>query len=652
MLDEKTLGAQVLRVLASAVLIPELRSILLVNASYGQLMYAAHVLGQLITSVDSEGIEISSLSTTETDEVIWGVPFLWYEGGRARPIGKARISNDQQVARDQLIVIANLAQLSLAAERAFVTTAGADVVHLERYGQTERWCPQVYWLAACAEQDIGKVSLHLLDRIAVRMHVQTSAGITEGEKVQRMLRAMGAQPLCWDIDMVIPENFLGKLRRASKVNPRFSPEAAERVLEVLPYSVRHTARRDLALGRLASAQSMLDGAELVLPQHVEMAAASIGLTERASSVTSELEPLHNTLEEEVHDVKTDINDEPTESLAFSLPVVAKQIAVVQDAPIRSRIVPQETVLFEPDADSGSPQMVGMWKLGSPYIEDDAHIEREAELLRMPVRRDGSRQKPRGRSVGIEKASDLHDLALAATIFEAAKYWPLRRTLLHRKNQRLEIHPWDLRQYRRLPVPETLLVLVIDYTSLRKSDWQSALLPHLEWAYVSRSSVALIRVGARDAVDEVRAERILGRSLLSPQIDAMLEAQPGKATPLAHGLDLALQTLQSAMQHGRNVVSQAKLVVITDGRGNVPLIASQVGEIKLPVRREGFDDAVEVAKALDLLNRVEIVFLSPLLSQHAELSEILANTMGVEPILIPRQSEFAPLSPQSLLVAES
>jgi len=39
------------------------------------------------------------------------------------------------------------------------------------------------------------------------------------------------------------------------------------------------------------------------------------------------------------------------------------------------------------------------------------------------------------------------------------------------------------------------------------------------------------------------------------------------------LNLALLTLSSILQHGRNAAQQATLIVITDGRGNVPLHAS-------------------------------------------------------------------------------
>ena len=141
---------------------------------------------------------------------------------------------------------------------------------------------------------------------------------------------------------------------------------------------------------------------------------------------------------------------------------------------------------------------------------------------------------------------------------------------------------DLRSYRRIPVPEKMLVLLLDYTALRDCKWDEALIPHLQWAYTERACIALIRVGAADAVHELRADRLMARSLLVPQVDKALAAGPGRASPLAHGLDFALQTLRHALQHGRAAITQARLVVLTDGRGNVPLEASRPARSRDPL----------------------------------------------------------------------
>ena len=89
------------------------------------------------------------------------------------------------------------------------------------------------------------------------------------------------------------------------------------------------------------------------------------------------------------------------------------------------------------------------------------------------------------------------------------------------------------------------------------------MPYLNWAYVERASMCLIQVGAKNTRNDLQAERVMAHSLLMPRINAGLEAERGKATPLAHGLDLALKTLRHTLQHGRSTVREAMLVVVTD-----------------------------------------------------------------------------------------
>jgi magnesium chelatase subunit D len=180
----------------------------------------------------------------------------------------------------------------------------------------------------------------------------------------------------------------------------------------------------------------------------------------------------------------------------------------------------------------------------------------------------------------------------------------------------------------------MLMLVLDRTCLRDCNWQEELLPYLSWAYVERASVCLIKVGAVDARHELRAERVMAQSILVPRISAGIEAGRGKATPLAHGLDLALQTLRHALQHRRSTVQQVVLVVISDGRGNVPLEASLLGRIAPPVGRKGVEDALQVAERIRGLDGVKAVLLNPQPKQYADLPLELAEAIGATVVSIP------------------
>jgi len=228
--------------------------------------------------------------------------------------------------------------------------------------------------------------------------------------------------------------------------------------------------------------------------------------------------------------------------------------------------------------------------------------------------------------------------LSATLLEAMKYQALRRK--HHPGRRgLLLSASDLRGHVRAAPPDSLLVLVVDHTALRDWDWGAAVLPFLKRAYVQRAAVCVVQVGTADAENELCARRVMSRNALAPQLYRALAARPGKATPLAHGLELALETLRHALRHGRGTVTRARLVLVTDGRGNVPLEASRFRERPLLVRDEGVKDALQVAERLRELERVETVLIHSRPRFYPELPSSLAEALGARQ-LAPRKEEDA------------
>lgn len=126
--------------------------------------------------------------------------------------------------------------------------------------------------------------------------------------------------------------------------------------------------------------------------------------------------------------------------------------------------------------------------------------------------------------------------------------------------------------------------------------------------------------------ELRAKRILERSILVPRVTLALDDKPGRATPLAHGLELALLSLKHALQHGRSRIQQAVLVVLSDGRGNIPLKASHEGRIQHPIKREGIESAWQIADELAKLPNVSTVYLNPQPAHNKELPLELAQRL--------------------------
>ncbi|MDE5119633.1 MAG: hypothetical protein O4965_05585, partial [Trichodesmium sp. St19_bin1] len=290
-------------------------------------------------------------------------------------------------------------------------------------------------------------------------------------------------------------------------------------------------------------------------------------------------------------------------------------------------------------------------LENPYIEDIAPLEREIDSLKLPTHRSQSKTIYRGTIIGVEKTTNAHDLAIVRTLLEAAKFHKIRQKNQGNNDHKLKILPSDLYRYRRASVAEQMFMLLLDYTCLEYCQWEEKLLPYFSWAYSQRASVGLIQVGiAPNSIvldnnqsnvtinpAELRAKKISGQNILVPTIAMGLDLEKtkkGKATPLAHGLDLALKTLRHALQHGKNTVQKAVLVVVSDGRGNVPLEASHVGKIKLPVGKKGVEDALEVAEKISNLANLETIFLNPQSKQYPDLPLLLAKALGAKILSIP------------------
>ncbi|MBD2039249.1 hypothetical protein [Microcoleus sp. FACHB-672] len=604
------------RSLACAAISPGLRNILVFDASPETLRLAAQTATQMLEVITGYPVVSVTLGTFEAEDELWGSlglcgkpgeqPFQWKQG---------LLAAGQNNSQLRLVVIPDLTKLSLAAARACVVLMGADVAHLERHGQQANWQPNLCWLAGCASDEVGVVSPHLLDRFALRLSEQSTKTT---DRVAEILELIDERELGKETELEsLPIEIRDHLQKALLLCSAITVQATARILDYTSTLEVYSPRREIALGRLAQANARLEGAAEMMAAHVDAAARMIGLkpvakqTEDSSKVGSEPVTPQPDL------------PKPTEATPTST------------SPLTDK--PEPSTVREPVYESDKPEPQPTTQLTvplNPYPEDEAPVEREAASLRLPPRRFRTSAAARGPIVGVEKAATFQDLALVRTLLEAAKFQSIRQQSTANGNRRLVLSPTDLHCYRRAPVAEQMLMLVLDHTCLRDCNWQEELLPYLSWAYVERASVCLIQVGAVDAQHELRAERVMAQSILVPRISAGIEAGRGKATPLAHGLDLALQTLRHALQHGLSTVQQAVLVVISDGRGNVPLEASLLGRIAPPVGRKGFEDALQVAERIRGLDGVKAVLLNPQPKQYADLPLELAEAIGATVVLIP------------------
>jgi magnesium chelatase subunit D len=613
------------RGLVAAALNPGLRSILVFDATIATLNAAAADLKLMLAQVTDDNIEIVQLGVVQTEEDLWG-QLLLKDRQIAWQAGSLASGRGQEL---RLVVIPDLTRLSMAAARACVTLIGSETAHLERHGKQEAWRPNLCWLAGCPSQhgETGLVSPHLLDRFALRLsdRVLVKGDDSEAFRQERVreIRESIAGTERPHSPSLSPE-LIERLQQAKQIHPTVTLESKRRVVDYFDCNESYSLRRELALLRLAQVNARLAGSSQVQQSHVDLAAKTIGLKLR-----------------EISDPETRQTelDEESESETSSAPGILTTDPDRQDRSSELKqpeSKPIKETVYSADTEEKFPEQDIPFQSGNPYREDDAPVQREAASLRLPLHRLRSVGQGRGAIIGVEPATIIEDLAIVSTLFEAAKYQQIRRRELGNEGDGLIFRAQDLRRYRRAVVPEQMLAMVVDYTCLQESKWQDALLPYLQWAYIERASVCLIQIGAAHPKDELRAERVTAKNVLVPQISQKLEAAAGKATPLAHGLDLTLESLRHALQHGRSTLEQVVLVIITDGRGNVPLQVSQGGELVFPVGRKGIEDALEVARQIAGLNKVKAVVLNPQPKHYSDLPIILAQALGakiaeIEPI---------------------
>ena len=247
----------------------------------------------------------------------------------------------------------------------------------------------------------------------------------------------------------------------------------------------------------------------------------------------------------------------------------------------------------------------------PFEEDREPVNREFDSLRLPYQHFRPGTSTAGSIIGDRRATDLHDLALVPTILEAAKFQAIRRKYREAQPGRFLLSAADLRSHRRAPVPEQMLILVIDYTQhptmplARRRPCAPARdvrrarerLPHSGWGE-GRQRPAAGRGG--DDADPPRPPAGRGPGPLS--------RADRRRSPTAW--TSRLRTIRHASRHGQSTIRRVRLVVLTDGAGNVPLAASVSGDPPRNVGREGVNDALAVARGFREFPNVEAIVLDP------------------------------------------
>ncbi|MFE7032522.1 magnesium chelatase [Streptomyces sp. NPDC057621] len=593
------LALRLCRALVCAAVDPALCSVLLFDLEPQLLDPVARLFRRILAGAGRTEAPLVMLGTTSRDEDLWTRAVLRQEAdGIAFHLepGPLIQADDRPEVLPPVVAVPDLCRLSVAGMRAAVQLLGADVTVVEHAGLSRTARPRARWLAACGSADAGRVSSHLLDRFAIRL---PAAGLRLPD-VERLLGSL-------------PPDWLG--RAAGAVGGQGAPavtvtdEVITRVGRLLGPDTG--VRRQLALARLARALAALEGDDTAGVAHCDEAARLMGLAAGESPRPPE----------------------PAAGPAPPAPVPSRPVPrprgdIVRrgqsDQSERRWAEPGQTLLeSEPAEGVGSAPGGASALFATPYPEDRADVLRDFAPLRSPWQRTPGADPQRGVVIGSRRARDLNDLAYVRSVREAAVHQRVRRT------EGFTVSAADLYSHIRAGAPERLLVLVLDHTCRGDWDWQDTLTPYLQWAYTMRAAVHVVEVGGARAADELKAESFALRSVLDPRLLAALYRPPGRASPLAHGIEQAARALRRAFRQHGSGLAEAFLIVVTDGRGNVPLRASHTGRLSGSVGAEGVEDALSAAADVRSMDRTRLrtVVVDAGREPYGNLPSALADTLG-------------------------
>lgn len=130
----------------------------------------AQVLGRAAGHPSGLTVPQTVLDAATVDEDLWVRPRAHRgPGGIEFTFGPGPLAGTGK--GPQVVVVPDLARLSVPGMRAAVQLLGADTATLEHSGIRNRWRPHARWLACCRSEDAELIPPHLLDRFPVRLAV-------------------------------------------------------------------------------------------------------------------------------------------------------------------------------------------------------------------------------------------------------------------------------------------------------------------------------------------------------------------------------------------------------------------------------------------------------------------------------------------------
>jgi magnesium chelatase subunit D len=210
--------------------------------------------------------------------------------------------------------------------------------------------------------------------------------------------------------------------------------------------------------------------------------------------------------------------------------------------------------------------------------------------------------------------------LVATLRSAAPWQPMRRAQSLR-DATLHIRPADIRLKRYIETSDRVLIFAVDASGsaafARLSEAKGAVELLLAQAYARRDHVALL------AFRGTNADLILPPTRSLVQTKRRLAGLPGGGgTPLAAGMQMALQVAQQARARGMTPT----IALMTDGRGNIALDGTAN-------RAQADQDAQQIAALIRATNIPALVIDTGTRAQPA--LQLMARAMGAPYLPLPR-----------------
>ena len=410
-----------------------------------------------------------------------------------------------------------------------------------------------------AVQDLGAVVLErdgIASRLPARLAlVLLDEGLDDNERVPEVLRERVAFWL--DLRALRPHEVPESLFNASQVELArerlASVSVGDEVLSALVGTAAalgiSSARASWFALRAALAIAALDGAASVTPDHA-INAARLVLAARATQLPATGEP-----------------EPPPADDESAPPRESEQQSPSDPPPGRDESPPQETA-EPPDPQQAQPLEDRVLEATRAAIPAGLLALLMQQLGRSSGRSSGrvgaqSSGAKRGRPLGSRPGQPRNGarLDLLDTLRAAAPWQRVRRRVQDRG--RLQIETQDLKIRRFKQRAETLTVFVVDASGSsalhRLAEAKGAVELLLADCYVRRDQVAVV------------AFRGAGAEVLLPPTRSLVRAKRslaglpgGGGTPLAHGLDAALELARG--MHRRGITPT--LVVLSDGRGNI------------------------------------------------------------------------------------